>query len=271
MSTTTTNLALVKPATSDLIAISVINGHMDTLDSVVAGKAAASTTVTGHALTSNVTVTAGDLGVVPTGTTVNGHALSSNVTVSATDVGLGNCDNTSDANKPVSTATQNALNAKTNTLGIVQTRGTFTATGYITIGGTGGITRYNRVVEGGVISKIRIYVSVSSGNVAVAVYANSGTGISSVPGGRLGTSGSVACPATGFADVSLGGNVTVSPGDWLALSADGNTATFWGTSGAGDSTFSTGLQGSNATFPPADPAGTMTPGNNRMHALVGIA
>ena len=87
MSTTTTNLALVKPATSDLIAISVINGNMDTLDSAVAGKAAASTTVNGHALTSNVTVT-------------------------ATDVSLGNCDNTSDANKPVSTATTNALALK---------------------------------------------------------------------------------------------------------------------------------------------------------------
>lgn len=36
------------------------------------------------------------------------------VTISATDVGLGNCDNTSDANKPVSTATQTALNGKAN-------------------------------------------------------------------------------------------------------------------------------------------------------------
>jgi hypothetical protein len=37
-------------------------------------------------------------------TTVNGHALSANVTVGKGDVGLGNADNTSDANKPVSTA-----------------------------------------------------------------------------------------------------------------------------------------------------------------------
>lgn len=37
-------------------------------------------------------------------TTVNGHALSSNVTVTKSDVGLGSADNTSDANKPVSTA-----------------------------------------------------------------------------------------------------------------------------------------------------------------------
>ena len=45
-------------------------------------------------------------------TTVNGHALSSNVTVSKSDVGLGNCDNTSDLDKPISTATQTALDAK---------------------------------------------------------------------------------------------------------------------------------------------------------------
>lgn len=47
-------------------------------------------------------------------TKVNGHALSSDVTVSKADVGLGNADNTSDLNKPVSTATQNALNQKVN-------------------------------------------------------------------------------------------------------------------------------------------------------------
>jgi hypothetical protein len=36
------------------------------------------------------------------------------VTLAKTDVGLGNVDNTSDANKPVSTATQAALNGKAN-------------------------------------------------------------------------------------------------------------------------------------------------------------
>lgn len=45
-------------------------------------------------------------------TTVNGHALSSNVTVTKSDVGLGNADNTSDVNKPISTATQSALDGK---------------------------------------------------------------------------------------------------------------------------------------------------------------
>lgn len=49
---------------------------------------------------------------VPETRTVNGHALTSDVTVTKSDVGLGNCDNTSDANKPVSSAQQTALDLK---------------------------------------------------------------------------------------------------------------------------------------------------------------
>lgn len=51
-------------------------------------------------------------GYVVTSTTVNGHNLASNVSVSASDVGLGNVNNTSDVNKPVSTATATALSGK---------------------------------------------------------------------------------------------------------------------------------------------------------------
>ncbi len=62
---------------------------------------------------SQVTGLTGDLAAkVPTSTTVNGHALSGNVTVTKSDVGLGSADDTSDANKPVSNATQTALDAK---------------------------------------------------------------------------------------------------------------------------------------------------------------
>lgn len=43
-------------------------------------------------------------GLVPNTRTVAGHALSSNVTLVKGDVGLGSVDNTADANKPVSTA-----------------------------------------------------------------------------------------------------------------------------------------------------------------------
>lgn len=49
---------------------------------------------------------------VPNTRTVAGKALTTDVTLAKGDVGLGNVDNTSDANKPVSTAQQSALNLK---------------------------------------------------------------------------------------------------------------------------------------------------------------
>lgn len=51
---------------------------------------------------------------VPDTRTINGEALTSDITLDKTDIGLGNVDNTSDANKPVSTATQTALDLKQN-------------------------------------------------------------------------------------------------------------------------------------------------------------
>ena len=96
------------------------------------------TTVNGHALSGNVSVTASDVslgnvtneskatmftsptitgtptiaGYVPTSRAVNGHALTGNVSVTATDVGLGSVDNTADADKPISDLTQAALDLK---------------------------------------------------------------------------------------------------------------------------------------------------------------
>jgi hypothetical protein len=67
---------------------------------------------------------------VPPTRAVNGHALSADVTVTASDVGLGNVDNTSDLNKPISTATQTALNAKEATANKGQ------ANGYASLDGT---------------------------------------------------------------------------------------------------------------------------------------
>lgn len=77
-------------------------------------------------------------GLVSKTTTVNGHALSANVTVTATDVGLGNVDNTSDANKPISTAQQAALDARLVWVDVVDqnTARPAGATRVIWIGGT---------------------------------------------------------------------------------------------------------------------------------------
>lgn len=69
----------------------------------------------------DVNLTPANIGAVPTSRTVNGHALSANVTVTASDVGLGNVDNTSDLAKPISTATQSALDGKVNITDIATT------------------------------------------------------------------------------------------------------------------------------------------------------
>lgn len=66
--------------------------------------------------TGDVVLTAGDVGAVPTTTQVNGKALSGDISLSKGDIGLGNVDNTPDANKPISTATQTALNSKLDKL-----------------------------------------------------------------------------------------------------------------------------------------------------------
>jgi hypothetical protein len=87
-------------------------------------------------------------------------------------------------------------------------------------------TVYQRVMGAGSISKIGVWVKVSSGNISVSVYSNSGVGSAAVPASRQATSGSVACPAAGYAEISLGSTVDVKDGDWMAISADNVTATF---------------------------------------------
>ncbi len=76
MSTQTTKRGLFKPEPSDFVSVVTdIDNNMDNLDDAV-----------------------------PDSRKVNGHALTSDVTVTKGDVGLGNVDNTSDANKPISDA-----------------------------------------------------------------------------------------------------------------------------------------------------------------------
>ena len=108
----------VKGVKLDGTTYSPVSGIVDLGNSAVTG-------VKGNAessyRTGNVNLTPANIGAVPTSRTVNGHALSSNVTVTASDVGLGNVNNTSDLNKPISTATQSALDGKVNTTDIATT------------------------------------------------------------------------------------------------------------------------------------------------------
>ncbi len=87
----------------------------------------------------NKTALKGALGVNSGGgsggavTSVNGQTGA--VVLDASDVGLGNVNNTSDANKPISTATQTALNAKLDT-----NQGTAHAGKFLVVGSDGNIT-----------------------------------------------------------------------------------------------------------------------------------
>lgn len=82
---------------------------------------------------------------------VNGKLKSEQMpTVTKGDVGLGNVDNTSDANKPVSNATQTALNAKQDMLvsgANIKTinNQSIVGSGNIEIGGSGGTTDYDQL------------------------------------------------------------------------------------------------------------------------------
>jgi hypothetical protein len=84
------------------------------------------------------------------------------VTLAKADVGLGNVDNTSDANKPVSTATQTALDGKaasSHTHGNVTSDGKIgTTSGQIVVTGTGGALTTAATVSSGQVQ------SLASGN-----------------------------------------------------------------------------------------------------------
>lgn len=82
------------------------------------GAVPTSTTVNGHALSSNVTVTTSDIGAVPTSTTVNGHALSANVTVTASDVGAVPTSTTVNGHALSSNVVVSASDLSTGTLAV---------------------------------------------------------------------------------------------------------------------------------------------------------
>lgn len=133
---------------------------------------------------------------------------------------------------------------------------------------------YARVIGGGTISAIGLHVATSSGNICVGVYSPSGTGRAALPGTQKATSGSVACPSSGFATVALTSSIALDPGDFLALVADNTTATFRQArvTGGGSSNLYAGINylSTGAEMPLPATAGAMTAAADRVFALVGI-
>jgi len=141
--------------------------------------------------------------------------------------------------------------------------------------GTAGKGFYFRVTGGGTITKLGLYIGAQSGNICVSVYANTGTGRASAPGARVATSGSIACPATGYQEIALGASLNISSGDyWFAVAADNTVATFgsltsngWAIQGV--SAWQDGAFPLPATATPANGAGNG--GGSRWFALIGVA
>jgi hypothetical protein len=122
----------------------------------------------------------------------------------------------------------------------------------------------------GPITKIALAVGVSSGNCAVAAYRNTGSGRSARPGARLGTSGSVACPAAGYQEVALTAAADIRDGDWLSLAADNATATFALAGGNGTGyALARGLSHFEGAYPP--PATATPSGTDAIYSFVLVA
>lgn len=122
MANLTTNYNLIKPLETESVDVNIINKNMDTLDLVINGISNSTNISYQHSQSSHartdatktepsdvngsIKINGVDISVYthPSGTNPHGTTKS--------DVGLENVDNTSDTDKPVSTAQQNALNDK---------------------------------------------------------------------------------------------------------------------------------------------------------------
>lgn len=115
---------------------------------------------------------------------------------------------------------------------------------------------YYRAVGSATISNLELHVAVSSGNICIA--ALTGPAGKSNPTAVLVSSGSVACPAIGFASVALGATVTLTqPTGWLSFGVDNVTASFLCAAGAGGSSavssLALGQEAGDGTYPQASP------------------
>lgn len=95
---------------------------------------------------------------------------------------------------------------------------------------------YQRLFAGGYqISKLRMYVGVSSGSLNAGIYGHTGAGITWTIGNRIAQTGSIPVPSSGAADLSLGAAVTPARDDLFAFVVDNLTATFFRASISGAS------------------------------------
>lgn len=85
---------------------------------------------------------------------------------------------------------------------------------------------YYRILRGNTVAtRFRMYIGTSAGNVDIGIYRGLATAENPVGAVRLGSTGPVACPGAGSAVLSVAPTPVAWPTDWLAVAADGTTAT----------------------------------------------
>jgi hypothetical protein len=199
-------------------------------------------------------------GKVSTATTVNGHALSSNVTITKEDVNLGSADNTSDLDKPVSNA-QNVINVDLeNQIGSAQLNDPTLTTLVTRVTSDAGTTEatqslydYSQQLERiGMLTKFPFLLTPNSvkankvysvkpvdGNGDITTFARTSTA------NRIGSAGTITSVATGvpridYTDITpvfvlepAATNLIVSPSapvtQGITVAASVHTLTFYGT------------------------------------------
>lgn len=163
--------------------------------------------------------------------------------------------------------------SSSDALGYAATTLTPTTTNNVATAGRIYFGRVTRGTKTGA-TKIGVQVGAASGNIMVGVYSPSGTGTAARPGTLKGSSVVTACPAAGYAEVTLQAATDIAAGDYLALWCDNVTATFAyiGASSATNRSVSCYFDlGTAATALPATAdATTLMIGFSRLYALTGV-
>lgn len=131
---------------------------------------------------------------------------------------------------------------------------------------------FSRLIAGSVVGKLYWGVQVSSGNVDIGIYDNTGSRENARPNARQFSTGSIPCPSIGNTTTTVSPTITCKARQhWYGFAPDNATASFWNWSGSVlVSTLSAGWTCyKDASFPLPATVTTPTVGNIRNLAIVG--
>ena len=199
----------------------------------------------------------------------NGGTGATTVAAAKTNLALNNVDNTSDVNKPISTLTQTALNAKENTLNKSAT--TTLGTSDVLFPTQNAVKTYvdaaiaTTAIADGSITDAKIVSLAASKLTGIVAVANGGTGVGTITGIVKGNGTSAVTAAVNGTDYSLVREVS----DEFAATASQTVFTLTQTKSANSKLkmFINGVRISNTAYSLVGVTLTYTPANNASYSL----